>query len=70
MSFYDDDNFHVNIFEVTDAKVPRLNHRPVYNMIISIITDDKEAIDLTRIALTKWFTERGLSSKSKGEWMK
>lgn len=60
MEQYDNDNFHVNIFEVVNAKIPYLNQRPVYNMIISVITDDKEAIDLTRIALTQWFKERGL----------
>ena len=60
METYDNDNFHVNIFEVVDGRIPHLNQKPVYSMIISIMTDDKEAIDLTRIALTQWFKERGL----------
>lgn len=57
----DNNNFHVQVFEVTDAKIPHLNQKPVYHMIISILTDDKEAIELTRIALTQWFKEMGLS---------
>ena len=57
----DNDNFHVNIFEVVDSKVPRLNEKPVYNMIISIISDDKEAIELTKLGLTHWFKKMGLT---------
>jgi hypothetical protein len=29
-------------------------------MLIEILTNDKEAIDLTKIALTHWFKDRGL----------
>ena len=56
----DNDNFHVNIFEVVDSKIPKLNHKPVYQMVITILSDDKEAVELTRIALTKFFKDRGL----------
>ncbi len=57
---YDDDNFYVHVHEVSDSKL-KLHDGPVYNLLISIITDDKEAIDLTIEGLTKWFKERGLS---------
>ena len=56
----DDDNFYVHIHEVTDSKL-RLHDGPVYNLLISVITDDKEAMDLTAQALAVWFRERGLS---------
>ena len=57
---YDDDNFYVNIHEVSDSKL-KLHDKPIYNLLISIITDDKEAVELTVEALTAWFKERGLS---------
>lgn len=60
MMKYDDDNFYVHVHEVSDSKL-KLHDGPVYNLIISIITDDKEAIDLTVAGLTAWFKERGLS---------
>ena len=57
---YDDDNFYVHIHEVNTSKL-KLHDGPVYNLLISIITDDKEAMDLTVEALAQWFKERGLS---------
>ena len=59
MQRYDNDNFWVHIHEASKSQMT-LHGTPTYNLLISIITDDKEAIDLTRIALTQWFKERGL----------
>ncbi len=57
---FDDDNFFVHVYELADSKLSHLNH-PLYTMVIEIITDDKEALELTGIALEKWFKDRGLS---------
>jgi len=59
MEKYDNDNFWVHIHEASKSKMT-LHGTPTFNLIISVISDDKEAIDLTRVALTQWFTERGL----------
>ena len=44
------DSIHVNMFQSSKS------------LIIEMITDDQEAIELTRTALWMWFRDRGLSN--------
>lgn len=63
MSKLDNDNFHVDIYYANKTQIPRISGKPIYNLVISIITDDKEALDLTSAALGEWFRERGLKDR-------
>ena len=45
----DDESVHVNMF------------RSSRSLIFEVLTEDQEAMDLTQVALWKWFKDKGLS---------
>jgi len=48
-------------FILDDESVYVMMFRSSKSLIIEMITDDQESLDLTELALWKWFTDKGLT---------
>jgi len=54
-------------FMLDDESVYVMIFRSSKSLIIEMITDDQESLDLTELALWKWFTEKGLTEAAPRE---
>ena len=51
-------------FQLDDQSVHVMMFRSSKSLIVEMITEDQEAIDLTQMALWKWFLDKGLSEST------